>query len=243
MPFAIEATPRRALNCRMNTDSRPLSPGDQAQTLGEAVRALRERAGLTQAAAAALAGVTRQAWQNYEAGNRQAILRTDLQDELARALGVTRDDILAERDRRLGIAPTPPGRTVASPRLGAAYELAVLGSVRAGAQGPQVYDTGALETLVDVSWMFGPNARTLRVAGESMTGYAESGELIVYDLSKWPRRGEGCVVELTSGDLYVKEYLGSAQGVLKVRQRYPEEDLSFPLDQVRGVYTVRFRGG
>lgn len=242
MVFAIEATRVRAFPPFMATESRPFTAAEQARTLGDAIRALRERIGLTQGDAGKAIGITRQAWQNYEAGNRQAILRSDLQDEIARALGVSREDILRERDRRLGQSsmsegPQEPFKNVT------AYELAVLGRVRASPVGPQIYDAGELEQIVDVSWMFGPSARTLRVAGDSMTGYVESGDLVIYDTSQWPRRGEGCVVELNNGDIYVKEYGGTAQGVLKVRQRFPEEELSFPLDQVRGVYTVRFRGG
>lgn len=211
---------------------------DQAKLLGDAIRTLRERGGLTQADAAAEIGITRQAWQNYESGNRQTILRSDLQDDIAKALGLTRQDLLRERDRLHGRAPANDGVSEA----GRNYELAVLGRVRASAIGPQIYDTGASEQTVDVSWMFGSTARTLRVAGDSMTGYVESGDLVIYDTSQWPRRGEGCVVELVNGDIYVKEYINTGQGVLKVRQRLPDEELAFPMDQVRGVYTVRLRG-
>lgn len=242
MVLAIEATRARVFPSLMATESRSFTAADQARTLGDAIRALRERVDMTQSEAAKAIGVTRQAWQNYEAGARQAILRSDLQDQIARALGVNRADLVRERDRRLGL----PGMAEAAPepmKGGFAYELAVLGRVRASPIGPQIYDADQLEQMIDVSWMFGPSARTLRVAGDSMTGYVESGDLVIYDLSQWPRRGEGCVVELQNGDIYVKEYAGTAQGVLKVRQRFPEEELSFPMDQVKGVYTVRFRGG
>jgi len=225
----------------MTTESEPSTASAAAKTVGAAIRALRERAGITQGAAANAIGLTRQAWQNYESGARHSILRSDLQDDLARALAIKREDITREVDRRNGVSghgEMPGGST----RTTVSYELAVLGRVRASAIGPQIYDAGEAEQMIDVSWMFGPNARTLRVAGDSMTGYVESGDLVIYDISQWPRRGEGCVVEMNSGDIYVKEYAGTSQGILKVHQRFPDEDLCLHLSEVKGVYTVRFRG-
>ena len=218
----------------------PKAASDELRAMAAAIRSLRVRAGLAQPQAAEALGVSRQAWQNYEAGSRQNILRSDVQHQIARALGTDREHLLREADRLAGVQEVSPGLGEAPPRT---YELAVLGRVRASAQGPQIYDGGEPEQIIDISWMFGPNARTLRVAGDSMTGYVESGDLVIYDVSQWPRRGEGCVVEMQTGEIYVKEYLGSAGGVLKVRQRLPEEEVCFPMADVRGVYTVRFRGG
>jgi phage repressor protein C with HTH and peptisase S24 domain len=218
----------------------PQSASDELQAMAAAIRSLRVRVGISQPAAAEALGVSRQAWQNYEAGDRQNILRSDVQHQIARALGIQREDLLREAERLAGMAPQQPGAPQATPRN---YELSVLGRVRASAQGPQIYDGGEPEQLIDVSWMFGINARTLRVAGDSMTGYVESGDLVIYDTSQWPRRGDGCVVEMLTGEIYVKEYLGSADGVLKVRQRLPEEEVCFSLAAVKGVYPVRFRGG
>jgi phage repressor protein C with HTH and peptisase S24 domain len=183
--------------------------------------------------------VTRQAWQNYESGVRAALLRTDLQERLAHALGLERADLIRERDRQAGVGPSEHrGMAEDGPP---AQELEVLGRVKASPSGPQVYDIDEPESMVDVSWMFGPKARTLRVAGDSMTGYVESGQLVTYDVSLWPARGEGCVVELLNGEVYVKEYLETSQGVLKVKQRLPEEVLSFPMAEVKGVYKIRIR--
>lgn len=195
---------------------------------------------MTQDAAAQAFGVTRQAWQNYEAGARQTILRTDMQARIADALGVTRDDLLREVDRQAGHA-APEARGVSeSARI---FELPVLSRVRTGTDGPQLYETSEPEGFLDMAWVFGPNARTLRHAGDAMTGYVESGQMVIYDVSQWPRRGDGCVVELANGELHVREYVGSAQGVLQVRQRNPDEVISFPMPQVKGVYLIRFRGG
>lgn len=225
----------------MATDQRPASAADQAQALGLALRALRERAGMTQDEAGGAIGLTRQAWQNYEAGVRNSILRTDLQERLARALGLERPDLLREVDRQQGVGPGhhPELRAIEGGRA----ELRVLGRVKASARGPQLYDIAEPESTVDVSWMFGPNARTLRAAGDSMSGYVESGDLVIYDTSTWPSRGDGCVVELGNGEVYVKEYVHVSQGVLTVKQRFPEETLTFPMAEVKGVYKIRLRGG
>lgn len=206
--------------------------------MGRALRALRERAGLTQDQAGEALGVTRQAWQNYEGGARNTLLRTDLQERLAHALGLERADLIRERDRQAGVGPSEP-RTHDADH--GPQELEVLGRVKASPSGPQVYDINEAESTVDVSWMFGPKARTLRVAGDSMSGYVESGQLVTYDVSLWPARGEGCVVELLNGEVYVKEYLETSQGVLKVKQLFPEEVLSFPMSEVKGVFKIRIR--
>jgi transcriptional regulator with XRE-family HTH domain len=226
------------------------TPQQEAALWGSALRLLREstrdarQRKLTQDAAATAYGVKRQAWNNYEQGERLVILQREVQDRLVEAIGRTWDELKALRDELAGEASSQGGerRTFAGDNV---QELAVLGRVKAGDQGPQIYDAGeGPESTVDVSWMFGPSARTLRAAGDSMTGYVESGELVVYDVNPhvWPRRGDGVVVELVNGELYVKEYVQSAQGVLKLRQRFPDEELSFPMASVKGVYKVRMRG-
>ncbi len=76
--------------------------------LARALKLLRESADLTQQAAADRAGITRQAWQNYETGARQSILRSDKQDELARALGFSRETLLLQKSRGTAAAAGAP---------------------------------------------------------------------------------------------------------------------------------------
>jgi DNA-binding XRE family transcriptional regulator len=237
--LAVAATHMRVFHPRMDTQSRNKTPPPSAVALGQALKSLRSRAGIKQTTAAKAIGVSRQAWGNYEAG-RDVVLREDIQEDLAKAIGVTRDDLLRERDRLTGGDSNPLRPAHAG---GNVYELPVIGRVRAGPSGPQVYSGDEAEQSVDLSWMFGPDARSLRVAGDTMTGYVESGQLVIYDTSQWPRRGDGCVVELTNGDLHVSEYVSTAQGVLTVRIRFPEESLSFPMSTVKGVYKIALRGG
>lgn len=221
----------------MPTDNAATPPAQQALALGEALRTLRERGGMTQEQAGEAMGVTRQAWQQYETAGKPVILRTDMQERLAAAIGLHRDDLIRERDRLAGRPDEAAPQSTA--RI---YEMPVLGRVRAGATGPQLYDLAEQDGVVDLGWLFGPNARTLRVAGDMMTGYVESGQFVIYDTALWPRRGDGCVVELATGEVHVAEYAGMDQGVLKLRQRLPDQSLTFPMSDVRGVYTVRFRG-
>lgn len=229
------------------TTSRHRTPEEEARIWGEALRRLREASRtpegrkVTQAIAASQFGVKRQAWNNYEQGERLLINRPDVQQRLAEAVGRTREDLEAARAEVLG-EPPPASRSFA-PRE-APLELPILGRVRASAQGPQIYDVnpGEPESVVDISWLMAPTTRTLRVAGDSMTGYVESGDLVIYDTKIWPKRGEGCVVELQNGDVYVKEYLDTSQGVLRVKQRFPDEVMTFPMSDVKGVYWIRLRG-
>lgn len=229
----------------------PLS--QEIEALGQAIRKVRERRGLGQkdAATAMDPPITRSAWANYEAG-RPAILRSDVQASIANALGVPLDEILAEQDKILGIERRRGGAQV----IGLAehrrpFELSVFGRARAGTKADLVYDVAEPETTVDLGWMFSPAGAALRVSGDSMTASSgadaggftvESGDLVFYDRTQWPRKGDGCVVELNSGEVYVKEYVRSQGGSVVVRQRFPDEELSWPLAEVKGVYKIRFKG-
>jgi len=161
---------------------------------------------------------------------------------VAGALGLTREDLVRERDRLAGIAATPKAANSPQEHSATVFDLPVTGRVRMSPAGPQIYAVEEPDSFFDASFMFGGGGRTLRVAGDAMTGYVESGQLVIYDLSVWPSRGDGCVVELVSGDIHVAEYVESGQGVVRVRQRNPDEILSFPLPEVKGVYQIRFRG-
>lgn len=77
----------------MSSDTLTKTPEQEAHEIGEALRILRDRLGVTQEAAAEAMEVSRTAWQNYEAG-RKVVLRTDMQMRLAGAIGATRQDLL-----------------------------------------------------------------------------------------------------------------------------------------------------
>jgi phage repressor protein C with HTH and peptisase S24 domain len=203
------------------------------RALGQALKRLRTAAGMSQAEAAEAYGCSPQAWQRYEVGQRKMDL--EKLDAMARAVGASRDELLVERGRLLGEEPKPAARSNVT-------QLPVWGRGRAGPHSDYVYDLVEPESHFDVSWMGGQGVGVLRVAGDSMTGYVESGQLVIYDRGRWPRRGEGCVVETTGGELYVKLYDKSDGSTLFVRQLFPERAMTFAMSDVRGVYAIRLRG-
>ncbi|MEI9966019.1 MAG: helix-turn-helix transcriptional regulator [Caulobacteraceae bacterium] len=79
----------------------------EQQALGRALAVIRKRADLTQTAAAERIGLRPQTWSRYEAGERDNILRTDLQERLARAVDADRETLLLEKARILGEPPPP----------------------------------------------------------------------------------------------------------------------------------------
>lgn len=231
--FAVEVRGRAASTRRMPTDEQ--SEDDRRRAaLGQALKRLRQGRGMTQAEAAEAFGCTPQAWQRYEVGQRTMDL--EKLDAMARAVGATGDELLAERAKLLGEEPRPhqaPGR---------AAQLPVWGRGRAGPHADHVYDLAEPESYFDMGWMHANGVGVLRVAGDSMTGYVESGQLVIYDRGRWPRRGEGCVVELTSGELYVKLYDKSDGSTVFVKQTFPEQSMTFKMADVKGVYAIRLRG-
>lgn len=207
----------------------------EAQALGLALKQLREREGMTQqqAADAMEPPVTPQAWQRYERGERQVILRSDLQEKVAAAVKATPAELQKVRDMLLGF---PGGEPLTQARV---LTLPIWGRARAGVAGPQIYDVASEpESTIDLSVLLRTAVKTLRVAGDSMTGYVESGQVVIYDRDRWPRRGDGCVVELKSGDVLVKEYDKSDGSNLFLRQRFPDEGVTVPMSEVAGVYTI-----
>ena len=142
----------------------------EANALGQALAALRKGRGLSQAEAGARMGVTSQAWGLYEAGRRPGMFRPDVQRRLTAALDLTPEDLALEMARAPG-APT----AVAADRL---------------EEGARVFSAGGARA---------PARRTLQLRDDDLAPWAGSGVVLVYDLSVWPRRDQGCVVETDDG--------------------------------------------
>lgn len=228
---ALRAPPRRM--------PQTLSPAMAEQKLnGHALRNLRERTDRTQRDVGAALGISGQAWQYYEAGDRKFTA-----EKIAKALeaiGATQYDLEAERARILG---TPEAKLAgfAEPRSDFVFDI--YGRARAGPQGPEVYDLGEPLRRLDLRQVLGRNISALEIAGDSVSPWGESGEIVLFDRDRAPRRGKGCVIELHTGEAYVKLYEKSDGSTLFVRELFPEErTISFPLRDVKGVYPVAFRG-
>ena len=142
----------------------------EANALGQALAALRKGRGLSQAEAGARMGVTSQAWGLYEAGRRPGMFRPDVQRRLTAALDLTPEDLALEMARAPG-APT----AVAADRL---------------EEGARIFSAGGAGA---------PARRTLQLRDDDLAPWAGSGVVLVYDLSVWPRRDQGCVVETEDG--------------------------------------------
>ena len=142
----------------------------EANALGQALAVLRKGRGLSQAEAGARMGVTSQAWGLYEAGRRPGMFRPDVQRRLTAALDLTPEDLALEIARAPG-APT----AVAADRL---------------EEGARVFSAGGARA---------PARRTLQLRDDDLAPWAGSGVVLVYDLSVWPRRDQGCVVETEDG--------------------------------------------
>ena len=142
----------------------------EANALGQALAALRKGRGLSQAEAGARMGVTSQAWGLYEAGRRPGMFRPDVQRRLTAALDLTPENLALEMARTSG-APS----AVAADRL---------------EEGGRVFSAGGARA---------PARRTLQLRDDDLAPWAGSGVVLVYDLSVWPRRDQGCVVETEDG--------------------------------------------
>lgn len=212
----------------------------EAARLGTALRRLRLRYELSQREAGELANTHQQTWQRYEAGDNDALLKVTLQRRLAEAIGSDHEEFLLE----LANLDPPRGRRTAQSVYDGRgpLELPLAGRARAGPQGIHAYDGGDDETF-DLSGLLGDDARVLRLAGESMIPYAEPGGFVTYNLKRYPRRGQGCVIELTNGDFYVKRYERMDDDRLIVTELHPvEREVKFPLAEVKGLYAVGLRG-
>lgn len=214
----------------------------ERKLVGRALRALRDRAGMTQPEAADAMGVTVAAWQNYEAGKRQwkpALLR----DVLA-AIGATPEELAMARahmqdEPQIQIATYAGVRE----RPAAAFQVPVHGRARMGPMGANLHDAGEPEGVIDLNSIVGPHTRALRLAGESMIPYAEPGGFVLYQLNQWPGRGKGCVIETTAGEYHVKRYDRTDGSAVYATELWPEEkQLRFEMKDLKGVYAVMLRG-
>lgn len=208
------------------TDPTPddLSPARREQVLlGLAITAMRKRRGFTQATAAERFDVSTQAWGRYEKGERR-LPEHKLRD-IAVALGGDLEELMLERAR----LDDPAGG-------GSVIGLGDRGRAFLGGQSPRAGLINELAALL------GPHADRLRLDTSALSPWAESGELIIFDRERPPRRGQGCVVE-AEGRLSVWIFGERDGDSLKVtRPSGAEQTRTFAESEFTGVFAVRFRG-
>ena len=162
--------------------------GAEGRALGEALAALRRERGLSQAEAGARIGMTSQGWGLYEAGKRPGLFRPDVQRRLTGALDATLEDL----SLLLGAAPAPP----APPK--------------APSEGLQARGR-AFEAVPAVE------RRRLQLSTDDLAPWAAAGTVLEYAPGRWPRRDQGCVIEMDDGSLRARLYVRSDEAELVVR--------------------------
>lgn len=150
----------------------------QARALGEALSALRRERGLSQAEAGQRIGMTSQGWGLYEAGKRPGLFRPDVQRRLTGALDATPEALVLQA----GVEPGPPEPV-------AATGLSARG---------RAFEDAPRQTPREI--------RRLRLESDELAPWAAAGTVLEYVPGRWPRRGQGCVIQLDDGALRVRLY-------------------------------------
>ncbi|MDQ3125260.1 MAG: helix-turn-helix domain-containing protein [Pseudomonadota bacterium] len=60
-------------------------------------------------------------------------------------------------------------------------------------------------------------ARRLQLSNDDLAPWAASGVVVEYEPGRWPRRDQGCVIEMTDGEVRVRLYEGADADALTVR--------------------------
>lgn len=148
-----------------------------AAALGEGLATLRRHAGLSQAEAGARIGMTSQGWGLYESGKRPGLFRPDVQRRLTGALDATPEDLALLLAREAPPAPRP-AVGVESP-----------GRAFASSPAPR---SAPIERL--------------QLSNDDLAPWAASGVVLEFDPGRWPRRDQGCVIDLVDGGRLVRLY-------------------------------------
>lgn len=148
-----------------------------AVALGEGLAALRRAAGLSQAEAGARIGMTSQGWGLYESGKRPGLFRPDVQRRLTGAVDASPED-LALAVAREGAPTAPVASGVENP--GRDFQSA------------PVRHTAGIERM--------------QLSNDDLAPWAASGVVLEFDAGRWPRRDQGCVIDLTDGTRLVRLY-------------------------------------
>jgi len=147
--------------------------------LGEALARLRRDAGLSQAEAGAAVGMTSQGWGLYEAGRRSGLFRPDVQRRLTAAVGAS-PEMLALARATATEAPIPVT--------------------------PHGLESPARDWRPSPVQARSPMLETLQLSDDDLSPWAASGVILEFDPGRWPRRDQGCVIDMTDGRRLVRLY-------------------------------------
>ena len=161
-----------------------------AAGLGRALAELRHAAGLSQAEAGARVGMTSQGWGLYEAGKRPGLFRPDVQRRLTAALDASAEDLALIIARSAGtLADTEPSSGVESPG--------------------RSYGPGPRDRSLPIE--------TLQLTDDALAPWAASGVVLEFDAGRWPRRDQGCVIDMVNGERWVRLYDHADADAIHVR--------------------------
>ena len=152
------------------------------RALGEALAGLRRERGLSQAEAGARVGMTSQGWGLYESGRRPGLFRPDVQRRLTGALDASPEDLaLALAGARVAADAEPDATGVES--------------------GARAYEVGSVTRPVRAI-----RTERLQLSNDDLAPWAASGVVLEFDPGRWPRRDQGCVIDLIDGQRLVRLY-------------------------------------
>lgn len=150
--------------------------------LGEALAALRREAGLSQAEAGSRVAMTSQGWGLYESGRRPGLFRPDVQRRLTAALEATVEDLA-----RRALGPVALGEQVAD-------------GVQSGGRSFRPVPTASP----------GPVDRErIPLTNDDLAPWAASGVILEVDPDRWPRKDQGCIIDLADGRRLIRLYDGA----------------------------------
>lgn len=168
-----------------------------AEGLGRALAELRHAAGLSQAEAGARVGMTSQGWGLYEAGKRPGLFRPDVQRRLTAALDASVEDLALIVARSAG------------ERAGGTTVSGVESAGRAYGSAPPSPDR---------------QIETLQLTDDALAPWAASGVVLEFDAGRWPRRDQGCVIDLIGGERMVRLYDHADAEAIHVRDASVQRD-------------------
>ena len=152
---------------------------EDVRRLGEALATLRREAGLSQAEAGQRAGMTSQGWGLYETGRRPGLFRPDVQRRLTGAIGSTAEALALVHDVQPLMGKSPSAEVSGLASRGRPF--------RAASTPP-------------------PGHLQLQLSNDDLAPWAASGVVLEYEPGRWPRRDQGCVIEMTGGETRVRLY-------------------------------------
>lgn len=219
---------------------------------GRALRKLRERSGTTIYEAASSirrqgqkltetpTGISAQRWQQFEKGSLQFTA-----DQIARvtaALGSNPDELELERAKLTGQRQRASAYGGVSEGPAPPMVIPIFGRAQLADEGWRVRDADQLDGALDLRDLLTPSMGVMRVADETMRGWAEPGDLVIFDRNRRPQPDKGCVVETLAGDLFPRLFVGIDAEHVMVRSMLAGEPFAFRRPEIKGVYAVRFRG-